>query len=65
MIQYENYVAQARSTEVSARGAYAKARVQLDAVMGIVLRTHNVTVEEAFKGQLSRTSTPAIPPQKP
>ena len=48
VIQYENYVAQARSTEVASRGAYAKARIQLDAVMGTVLQRHNVTVEEAL-----------------
>ncbi len=52
VIQYQNILAQARSTEVAARGAYAKARSQLEAVMGIVLRNHNITLAEAFTGQI-------------
>lgn len=51
VIQYEGIVAQARSTEVSALGAYAKARSQLDAVMGIILRAHRITLDQAYKGQ--------------
>jgi outer membrane protein len=60
VIQYQNIVAQARSTEVAARGAYAKARTQLEAVMGITLRNHNVTLAEAFKGQAPRLITPEL-----
>ncbi|MDP9170845.1 MAG: TolC family protein [Acidobacteriota bacterium] len=60
VIQYQNLVAQARSTEVAARGTYAKARSQLEAVMGIVLRNHNVSLAEAFKGQSPRLITPEL-----
>jgi outer membrane protein len=51
VIQYESTVAQARSTEVAALGAYAKARSQLDAVMGIILRAHRISLEQAYKGR--------------
>ena len=57
VIQYENYVAQARSTEVAARGAYAKARTQLERVTGRILENHNVAIDEALRGQLSRVSS--------
>ena len=60
MIQYENYVAQARSSEVAARGAWAKARNQLERVVGQTLTNHNVSIEEALRGKVSRTSSPAI-----
>lgn len=62
VIQYQSYVAQARSSEVAALGAYAKARTQLDSVMGIVLRANNVTLATAYKGEVSRTSVPAVLP---
>lgn len=52
---------QARSSEVAARGAWAKARNQYERVLGLTLRNHNVSVEEAVRGQVSRPSTPAIP----
>jgi outer membrane protein len=65
VIQYQSYVAQARSSEVAALGAYAKARTQLDSVMGIVLRANNVTLATAYKGEVDRVSTPAVPPAAP
>lgn len=61
VIQYENYVAQARSAEVAARGAWAKARNQLERVVGQTLTNHNISIEEALRGQVSRTSAPATP----
>ena len=53
VIQYENFVAQARSTEVVAKGAYAKARTQLERVIGKILENHNVSIDEALKGQVT------------
>ena len=53
VIQYENFVAQARSTEVVAKGAYAKARTQLERVIGKILENHNVSIDEALKGQVA------------
>jgi outer membrane protein TolC len=65
VIQYQSYVAQARSTEVAARGAYAKAWTQLDSVMGIILRVHNITLEDAFKARVDQVSGPALPAKRP
>jgi outer membrane protein len=60
VIQYETQAAQARSTEVIARGAYAKARTQLERAIGMTLSNHSVSIDEALKGQVARTSTPQI-----
>jgi outer membrane protein TolC len=60
VIQYETNAAQARSTEVIARGAYAKARNQLERATGQTLSNHNVSIDEALKGQIARTSAPQI-----
>lgn len=61
VIQYQSYVAQARSTEVAALDAYAKAKVQYERSVGSTLTAHNVSVDEAFRGVVQRTSSPAIP----
>lgn len=54
VIQYQNLVAQARSTEAAARGAYAKARAALDRAIGATLEAHGVSIDQAYKGRLSR-----------
>src|ERR1039457_2086648 len=56
--QYQSYVAQARSTEVSSRGTYAKAKAQLERATGWTLQGHNVSIDEAMHG---RISTPPAP----
>jgi outer membrane protein len=53
VMQYQSFVAQARSTEVATRGVYAKARIALERAMGTTLETHDVTVEEAYRGQIA------------
>jgi outer membrane protein len=58
VIQYQTYLAQARSTEVAAKGAYAKARVALDRATASTLEANQVSVEEARDGRVSRTSNP-------
>jgi outer membrane protein TolC len=60
VIQYQSYVAQARSSEVAALGAYAKARTQLDSAMGIILRANGITLPIAYQGAIERTSAPAV-----
>ncbi|HEX8985885.1 MAG TPA: TolC family protein [Bryobacteraceae bacterium] len=66
IIQYQSQLAQARSTEVAARGAYAKARVALDHAVGLTLDRNNVSVDEAYRGQMSRpASTPPPAPATP
>jgi outer membrane protein TolC len=58
VIQYEAFVAQARSSEVAARGAWAKARNQYERVLGVILKNHDVSIDEAVRGQVSRPSAP-------
>jgi len=54
VIQFQSYLAQARSTEVAAKGAYAKARIALDRALGTSLEANHVSVFEAYRGQASR-----------
>jgi outer membrane protein len=67
VIQYQGFVAQARSTEVAALDAYAKAKTQYERSVGLTLNNHNVSIDEAFKGVVQRTSTPNMtaPPAQP
>ena len=50
----------AQSNEVAARSVYAKAGVELDRVTGQTLYSHNISVDEAFQGKVSRPPS-AIP----
>ncbi len=59
VIQYQSYLAQARSTEVAAKGAYAKARIALERATGRTLETNHVSIDEAYQGRVSR------PPAQP
>ncbi|HVX65415.1 MAG TPA: TolC family protein [Bryobacteraceae bacterium] len=54
IIQYQSQLAQARSTEVAARGAYAKARAVLDRALGLTLDRNSVSLDDAFRGQVTR-----------
>jgi outer membrane protein len=54
VIQYQGYLAQARSTAVAALDAYAKAKAQFERAVGLTLSNHNVTFAEAFQGQVRR-----------
>jgi outer membrane protein len=54
VIQYQTYLAQARSTEVAAKGAYAKARVALERAIASTLEVNQVSVQEAQNGRVSR-----------
>jgi outer membrane protein len=49
VIQYESYVAQARSSEVVAKSAYIKAHAALERAIGSILEDHGVSVESAAK----------------
>jgi outer membrane protein TolC len=60
LLQYQGYVAQARSTEVAARGAFAKARGALERAIGKSLDNHNITIEEVQVGAVKRPPS-AIP----
>ena len=54
VIQYQSYLAQARSTEVAAKGAYAKARIALERATGRILETNHVSIDEAYRGRVAR-----------
>jgi outer membrane protein len=54
VIQYQTYLAQARSTEVAAKGAYAKARIALERATGRILEINHVSIDEAYQGRVSR-----------
>jgi outer membrane protein len=60
LLQYQSYVAQARSTEVAARGAYVKARTALERATGKTLENHNISIEEVQQGTIKRPPS-AIP----
>jgi outer membrane protein len=53
VIQYQTYLAQARSTEVAAKGAYVKAKVALDRATASTLEVNQVSIQEAQNGRLS------------
>ncbi len=61
VMQYQSFLAQARSTEVAAKSVYAKARTALERALGMTLENHAISVDEAFRGKVSRPPD-AIPP---
>ena len=54
VMQYESYVAQARSTEVAARNVYVKARTALERALGQTLDNQGVSLDEALRGHIKR-----------
>jgi outer membrane protein TolC len=54
----------AESNEMAAQSAYAKAKVEVDRATGQTLYNNNISLEEAFKGVVSRPPSPipAAPP---
>jgi outer membrane protein len=54
LIQYQTYLAQARSTEVAAKGAYAKAKIAVDRAAASTPDVNQVSIQEAQKGRVSR-----------
>ena len=60
VIQQQSYLAQARSTEVTARSVWIKARVALDRAVGNLLEKNGITYDNSVLGQL-----PAAPPANP
>jgi outer membrane protein len=62
VIQYQTFLAQAQSTEVAAKGAYAKAKVALDRATANTLEVNQVLIQEARNGRVSRSSAPIPPP---
>jgi outer membrane protein len=54
VIQYQTHLAQARSTEVAAKGAYAKSKLALDRATARTLEVNQVSIQEAESGRVSR-----------
>jgi len=51
VIQYENPLSQAKSTEVAAKSAYAKARAALQRANGAILEENGISVETALRNR--------------
>jgi outer membrane protein TolC len=62
VIQYQTYLAQAQSTEVAAKGAYAKAMIALDRATASTLDANQVSIDEARNGRVSRPAAQIPPP---
>ncbi len=60
VMQYQSFLAQARSTEVSSRSVYIKAKTALERALGMTLDNHNISLDEAFRGQVSRPPSPVL-----
>ena len=58
VIQYQTFLAQARSTELAAKGAYAKARIALERAVGRTLDVNHISLTEAYRGQVNRAPQP-------
>lgn len=56
LIQYQTFLAQARSTEVASKAAYVKAEIALQRAMGTILDDHHVVIDEAYRGSASQGS---------
>jgi outer membrane protein TolC len=54
VIQYQNFLAQARSTEVASKGAYIKAKIALQRATGATLDQNHVAIDEAYRGEVKR-----------
>jgi outer membrane protein len=54
VIQYQDYLAQARSTEVASKGAYIKAKIALQRAIGTILDENHVAIDEAYRGSVTR-----------
>lgn len=61
VIQDTQALTLAESNEVAAKASYAKAKVEMDRATGQILSNHNISIEEAFRGTVSRPPS-TIPP---
>jgi len=62
VMQYQSFLAQTRSTEVAAKSTYAKAKTALERALGMTLENHNISMDEAFNGRVTRPPA-AVPPE--
>jgi outer membrane protein len=65
VLQTQSALATAESTLMSAMAAYEKSRVELDRATGVTLDHAGVSIDDAAKGQVTRTpNVPYIAPRK-
>jgi outer membrane protein TolC len=62
VVQAQRDLALARSTEISRQNDYVQAKVLMDAAVGRTLQVANISIEEAFSGNVSRPPDPLPPP---
>jgi outer membrane protein len=62
VIQFQDYLAQAQSTEVASKGAYLKAKIALQRATGTILDESHIAIDEAYRGSVARPAS-AIPPR--
>jgi outer membrane protein len=62
VIQYQDFLAQAQSTEVASKGAYVKARIALERATGKILDDNHVAIDEAYRGNVTRPAS-TLPPR--
>jgi outer membrane protein TolC len=62
VLQAQRDLAFARTAVIAAQNAYIQAKISMDNATGRTLETHNVSVDEAYEGRVSKPVDP-IPPQ--
>jgi outer membrane protein len=65
VIQDQQTLTAAESSEVAAKAAYYKAKVELDRSTGQILTNNNISLDEASRGVVSRPPSPLPPPAPP
>jgi outer membrane protein len=64
VIQDQQALTVAQSTEVATKATYAKARVEMDRATGEILAHNEISMDEAFRGVVSRPPSP-LPAEAP
>ena len=64
VVQAQRDLALSRSSEITTRNNYVKARVELARSTGQTLRENSISVDEAYEGRVSKPADP-IPPPSP
>jgi outer membrane protein len=54
VLQYQAFLAQARSTEVASKAAYIKAKIALQRATATILADNQVSIDEAYRGSVAR-----------
>ena len=64
VIQDQQTLTAAESNEVAAKAAYARPQVELDRATGQILTNHDISLDEAYRGVVSRPPSPmpVLPP---